>query len=253
MILIRSSIYFIYLVITTGLIAGIGTLIAWAFPQNKLHYIDSLWSRVNLWGLSKICNLNFRLTGAEQIPKQSCIVFAKHQSAWETIALVSLIPGPKAWVLKRELLYIPVFGWIMWYFKPIAIDRKSGHKAIDQIIEQGTERLARGCKIIVFPEGTRVAPGTSKRYGIGGAMLAEKTGYPVLPVAHNAGIFWRRRDLRKYPGTIDVVIGPLIETRGLTAAAINSRAQEWIEGTVKQLPGDRPGGSTVREGTDQEK
>jgi 1-acyl-sn-glycerol-3-phosphate acyltransferase len=239
MILLRSILYFLFLVITTLFIAGFGLLIAWAIPQNKIYHIDTAWSRLNLWGLSKICGLDFRLVGAEHIPSQSCIVFAKHQSAWETIALISLIPGPKAWVLKRELLYVPIFGWFMWYFKPIAINRKSGRKAIDQIIEQGKERLERGCKIIVFPEGTRVAPGTRKRYGVGGAMLAEKTNQPVLPIAHNAGVFWRRRDLRKYPGTIDVVIGPIIETEDLSAPEINSKAESWIESTVEQLPGGR--------------
>jgi len=128
----------------------------------------------------------------------------------------------------------------MVYFKPIAIKRKSGHKALDQIIEQGKERLEYGCKIVVFPEGTRVAPGTRKKYGIGGAKLAEETGQPILPIAHNAGVFWRRRDLRKYPGTIDVVIGPLIETKGLTAAEINHKVESWIESTVEQLPGEEP-------------
>jgi 1-acyl-sn-glycerol-3-phosphate acyltransferase len=236
MIVLRSSIYFLFLLLNTTIIAGIGTLIGWAVPQKKLCYIDSFWSRVNLWGLDKICGLKYSLKGAENIPSESCIVFAKHQSAWETIALVSLIPGPKSWVLKRELLFVPFLGWIMWYFKPIAINRKSGHRSIDQIIEQGTKRLNSGCKIIVFPEGTRVAPGTHKRYGVGGAVLAEKTGYPVLPVAHNAGVFWRRRDLRKYPGTIDVVIGQLIETKGLEASEINAKAEAWIESTVAQLP-----------------
>ena len=236
MILLRSSLYFLFLVITTIVIAGLGTLFGWAVPKKSIYFIDTTWSRINLWALSTICGLNYRLQGRENIPKDSCIVLSKHQSAWETIALVSLIPGPKAWVLKRELLYIPIFGWIMWYFKPIAINRKSGHRAVDQIIDQGKERLQSGCKIIVFPEGTRVAPGTKKRYGIGGAMLAEKSGRPVLPVAHNAGVFWRRRDLRKYPGTIDVVIGPLIETQGLTAHQINKKAETWIEETVEKLP-----------------
>ena len=124
----------------------------------------------------------------------------------------------------------------MWYFKPIAINRKSGHRAVDQIIEQGKERLSKGCKIIVFPEGTRVAPGSRKRYGAGGALLAERSGHPVLPIAHNAGVFWRRRELRKYPGTIDVVIGPLIETKGLSAQQINAKAEAWIEETVEKLP-----------------
>ncbi|MEJ2591435.1 MAG: lysophospholipid acyltransferase family protein [Candidatus Thiodiazotropha sp.] len=236
MILLRSSLYFLFLVVNTIVIAGLGTLFGWAVPKRKIYFIDTTWSKVNLWGLAKICGLNYRLTGSENIPQESCIVLAKHQSAWETIALVSLIPGPKAWVLKRELLFIPIFGWIMWYFKPIAINRKSGRRSVDQIIEQGMERLEYGCNIIVFPEGTRVAPGTRKRYGIGGALLAEKSGHPVLPIAHNAGVFWRRRDLRKYPGTIDVVIGPLIDTRGLTAHEINAKAETWIEETVDSLP-----------------
>lgn len=236
MILLRSTVFFIFLIINTVLIAGIGMIIGWVVPENKLHYIDSFWSRVNIWGLSKICRLNCSVKGAENIPQDTCIVFAKHQSAWETIALISLIPGPKSWVLKRELLFIPIFGWIMWHYKPIAINRKSGHKAVDQIIEQGVERISKGFKIVIFPEGTRVAPGERKRYGVGGAKLAEVTAQPVLPVAHNAGVFWRRRDLRKYPGTIDVVIGPLIETKGLKSNEINALAQDWIEKTVQQLP-----------------
>lgn len=239
MILLRSSLYFLFLLLNTILIAGIGTLIGWAFTKDKLPMLDGLWSRVNLWGLSTLCGLDYRLRGEENIPDEPCIVLAKHQSAWETIALISLIPGRKSWVLKRELLFVPFFGWVMWYFKPIAINRKAGRKAIDQILEQGKERLESGSKIIIFPEGTRVAPGTRKRYGIGGAMLAEHTGSPVLPLAHNAGIFWRRRDLRKYPGTIDVVIGPLFETQGMSANEINAKAEAWIESTMQELPGEK--------------
>ncbi|MCU7842240.1 MAG: 1-acyl-sn-glycerol-3-phosphate acyltransferase [Candidatus Thiodiazotropha sp. (ex Monitilora ramsayi)] len=236
MILLRSSLFFLFLILNTILIAGVGTLIGWVIPRKNIHILDNTWSRLNLWALSAICNLDYRITGLDNLPDESFILFAKHQSAWETIALISLIPGPKAWVLKRELLYVPFFGWVMWHFKPIAIDRKSGRKAVDQIIEQGRERLEDGINIIVFPEGTRVAPGSRKRYGIGGALLAEKTAHPVVPVAHNAGVFWRRRDIRKYPGTIDVAIGPEITTDGLSAAEINAQAEEWIESTVEKMP-----------------
>ncbi|MEL0585766.1 MAG: lysophospholipid acyltransferase family protein [Candidatus Thiodiazotropha sp. (ex. Lucinoma kazani)] len=239
MILIRSIIYFIFMVVSTILIATLGTLIGWALTSHRIHILDHAWSRVNLWALDVICSLNYRLEGIENIPEEGCIVFAKHQSAWETIALVSLLPGPKSWVIKRELLYVPFMGWVMIYFKPIAINRKSGRRAVDQIIEQGTQRLKSGRNVFVFPEGTRVAPGTKKRYGIGGALLAEKSGYPVLPVAHNAGVFWRRRDIRKYPGTIDVRIGPVINTQGLTASEINQAAENWIETTVENLPQTR--------------
>ncbi|MCG8488555.1 MAG: 1-acyl-sn-glycerol-3-phosphate acyltransferase [Chromatiales bacterium] len=239
MILLRSILYFTFLVITTIVIATVGSLVAWALPRKQVHFFDTSWSRLNLWALKFFCGLTYRITGAEHLPEKNCIIFAKHQSAWETIALISVIPGPKSWVLKRELLFVPFFGWIMVYFRPIAIDRKSGRKAVEQIIEQGIERLKSGNHVIVFPEGTRVAPGTRKRYGIGGAILAEKSAYPVLPVAHNAGVFWRRRDLRKYPGVIDVVIGPLIETADKASSEINQEAEEWIESTVDSLPNER--------------
>jgi 1-acyl-sn-glycerol-3-phosphate acyltransferase len=239
MILIRSLLFFTFMVITTVIIATLGTLFAGFLPRKKRHIFDNSWSHLNLWALSFFCNLDYRISGLENLPEGSFIVFAKHQSAWETIALITLIPGAKAWVLKRELLFVPFFGWIMWHFKPIAIDRKSGRKAADQIIEQGKEKLDQGINIIIFPEGTRVAPGTRKRYGIGGALLAEKSEYPVVPLAHNAGVFWRRRDLKKYPGTVDVAIGPVIETKELTAAEINTKAEAWIEETVEKMPKER--------------
>jgi 1-acyl-sn-glycerol-3-phosphate acyltransferase len=239
MILIRSILYFCFLTINTIFISTLGTLIAWALPTKQKHIIDHTWSHLNLWGLKFFCGLTYRVEGTEHIPKQSCIVFSKHQSAWETIALISLIPGPKSWVLKKELFYVPFLGWVMYFFKPIAINRKSGYRAIDQILEQGIERLKSGIKVFIFPEGTRVEPGTRKRYGMGGAYLAEKSGYPILPVAHNAGVFWRRRELRKYPGVIDVRIGPLIKTQDRSAAEINKEAEDWIESTASKLPTER--------------
>ncbi|MCP4996278.1 MAG: 1-acyl-sn-glycerol-3-phosphate acyltransferase, partial [Gammaproteobacteria bacterium] len=118
----------------------------------------------------------------------------------------------------------------------IGIDRSSGRVAMRQVIAKGTERLKQGRLVIIFPEGTRVAPGERKRYGLGGALLAEKSGYPIVPIAHNAGVFWRRRGVRKYPGTIQVVIGPVIETKNRPAAEINSQVEEWIESTMATLP-----------------
>ncbi|MDJ0806044.1 MAG: lysophospholipid acyltransferase family protein [Gammaproteobacteria bacterium] len=239
MTLIRSLIFFLFFLTNTILIASIGSLIGWFLSTKQRFIIDSTWSRLNLWGLKIICGLDYRLEGQENLPDQTCIILCKHQSAWETIALIYLIPYPKAWVLKRELLYVPIFGWVMYHFKPIAINRKSGRRAVKQIIEQGIQRLRSGLSVIIFPEGTRVAPGTRKRYGIGGALLAEKSGFPILPVAHNAGIFWKRRGILKYPGTIDVRIGPLIQSDGLKAVEINQKVEEWIEGVVAELPSSR--------------
>lgn len=143
----------------------------------------------------------------------------------------------QTWVLKRELMWIPLFGWALTLMKPIAINRGAGRKAVEQVVEQGRERLHEGIWVVIFPEGTRTAPGQRRRYGLGGAVLAEASGYPVVPVAHNAGHFWPRRKAIKQPGTVRVVIGPAIDPRGLTAAEINRRAEAWIESTVARLEG----------------
>ncbi len=160
--------------------------------------------------LKHLCGLDYRVEGREHLPGGAAIILSKHQSAWETIAFQEIFP-PQTWVLKRELMWIPLFGWALALLRPIAIDRSAGRKAIEQVIEQGRERLQSGIWVVVFPEGTRVAPGTRKRYGMGGAVLAAETGYPVVPVAHNAGSFWPRRGFLKRPGTVRVVIGPVID------------------------------------------
>ncbi|MBL3591057.1 MAG: 1-acyl-sn-glycerol-3-phosphate acyltransferase [gamma proteobacterium endosymbiont of Lamellibrachia anaximandri] len=239
MTFIRSILFFIFLVLSTIIIAGFGSIFGWFLPLQKRFFISNAWSRVNLAALSLLCGLNYRVEGLENIPDNSVIILAKHQSAWETIAFLSLIPVNKAWVLKRELLNVPIFGWALRLFQPIAIDRSAGRKAVAQLIRDGKDRLESGLSVIIFPEGTRTAPGTRRRYRIGGPLLAEKSGHPVLPVAHNAGVFWRRRDIKKYPGTIDVRIGPVIETDSLSADEINEKVEEWIESTLETLPQER--------------
>ena len=189
-----------------------------------------------MWLLERVCGLRYEVVGLKNIPEQNCIIASKHQSAWETIAFRRLLPPRQSWVLKKELLRIPIFGWALAAANPIAIDRSAGKAAAKQIIKRGTELLHRGCYVVIFPEGTRVAPGERKRYGIGAALLAEHSGYPVLPIAHNAGVFWRRRGILKRPGVIQVVIGVPIETRGLKAAEINRRIEDWIESQVAELP-----------------
>ncbi len=147
-----------------------------------------------------------------------------------------LFPPEQAWILKRELMWIPLFGWALAAVGSIGINRSSGRSAIKQVIAKGTERLQKGRLVMIFPEGTRVAPGERKRYGMGGALLAEKSGYPIIPVAHNAGVFWRRRGVKKYPGTIQMVIGQPIDTKDKKANEIIAEVEEWIESTVAGLP-----------------
>ncbi|MCP4283153.1 MAG: 1-acyl-sn-glycerol-3-phosphate acyltransferase [Gammaproteobacteria bacterium] len=236
MVLFKSLLYFSFLVISTTLFGILLSTVGWLLPFSMRSGIANLWARTNVKMQKVLCNLDYQVSGLENIPSTNVIVFSKHQSAWETIALRCILPPQQTWVLKRELMWIPIFGWALAANEPIAIDRKAGRRAAKQIIEQGRDRLKQGRTVVVFPEGTRVAPGTRKKYGIGGALLAEKTGYAVLPVAHNAGVFWRRRDIKKYPGTIQLVIGPVIAVDGLRSSEINKRVEQWIEQTAASLP-----------------
>jgi len=236
-IAIRSVVFFILMVINTLIFGLVMALTGWILSFDINSRIANNWGKFNLFLLRYICKLNYSITGIENIPESGCIIMSKHQSAWETIALRGLLPPSQAWVLKRELMYIPVFGWALAVVGPIAIDRSSGRQAVKQIVEQGIARLEQGRNVIIFPEGTRVAPGQRKRYGIGGGLLAHKApAYPVIPIAHNAGLFWGRRGLNKYPGTIEVVIGAPIDTTGMSATRIMQVTEEWIEDRVAKLP-----------------
>ena len=233
---LRSSLYFCLMILTTLLFSLVLLFFSWALSYSSASKVANYWGWLNLKLMKWICGLDYRNEGREHIPEDSAVILSKHQSSWETIAFRWLLPPHQTWVLKKELMTIPVFGQALKTQEPIAIDRSAGKQAARQIIEQGTEKLQQGRSVIIFPEGTRVAPGQYKKHGIGGALLAQKSGYPVLPVAHNAGVFWRRRGLKKYPGTIQVVFGPLIESRGKSAAAINREVESWIEGTIQKLP-----------------
>jgi len=181
-----------------------------------------------------ICGIRMEVRGAENIPKRPCIVLCKHQSAWETFALQTVFP-PQVWVLKRELLWLPFFGWGLALTSPIAIDRSKGKQAMRQLLEQGRDRLARGFCVVIFPEGTRMPYGVHGKYKVGGAVLAENTGTLVVPVAHNAGKFWGRNAFWKHPGTIVMSIGKPIDPKGLKADEINRRVEDWIEGEMTRL------------------
>lgn len=192
------------------------------------------WAHAVMWWLKVTCNLRYEVTGREHIPANPSIILAKHQSAWETIALQSIFP-PQVWVLKRELLMIPFFGWGLWAVGSIPIDRSSGREALKKLVNHGKDRLKRGLWVVIFPEGTRTAPGARGKYHIGGAWLASHTETAVVPVAHNAGRFWRKNSILKYPGVIQVVIGQPIDTTGLKPDAVNKQVEEWIEAEMLQL------------------
>ncbi len=202
--------------------------------RTRYRLIIETWVRLNSWWLEKSCRLGFRVSGAEHLPDGPAIIFCKHQSAWETFALHEVFP-PYVWVLKREVLWLPLFGWGLATLDPIAIDRKAGTAALRQILRTGSARLRDGLGIMIFPEGTRVRLGERRRYEPGGGMLAVRSGFPVVPVAHNAGRYWPRQSLIKYPGIIDVVIGPAIDPAGKSATEITAIAEHWIETTCARL------------------
>lgn len=181
-----------------------------------------------LFLLRNLCGIRYQIIGAENIPETPSIVLSKHQSAWETLAFQKIFP-PQVWVLKKELLRIPFFGWGLAMTSPIAIDRSAKKKALEQIVEQGKDRLKQGFWIVIFPEGTRIPPGQRGKYRIGGAWLATHTNTRVVPVAHNAGELWGRNSFIKYPGTITVSIGEPIDPTGMEPGELNAQVEAWIE------------------------
>ncbi len=201
----------------------------------RIHYpLVTAWARLNIWVLKVVCGVKYQVEGTEHLPQGTAIALVNHQSTWETMALTFILP-PQVWVLKKELLRLPFFGWGATTLKAIAIDRRAGRNAVEQMIEQGRNRLKSGKWVVIFPEGTRVAPGEKRRFKLGGAILSAQTGYPVVPVAHNAGKAWPRQQFIKRPGLITVRIGPVIKPEGLEAAQINQQAEAWIRAQVEQL------------------
>jgi len=232
-VVIRSLLFALYQALITPAFALLALL---TFPLTlRLRYrLITAWSRLMLTAAERICGIRYRVLGAERIPAPPFIVLAKHQSAWETLAFQVIFPQ-QVWVVKRELLWIPFFGWGLAMLSPIAIDRAAGARALRQLLDQGRERLARGFCIVMFPEGTRMPPGTRGPYQAGGAWLAVQTATPVVPVAHNAGLLWRRKAFLKHPGLITVSIGPPIDPRGLTHQELNRRVEDWIETEMQRL------------------
>ncbi|MEO8313548.1 MAG: lysophospholipid acyltransferase family protein [Pseudomonadota bacterium] len=227
--LLGSLIYTVFFLLFTFCYAIFFVLVSAFLPWRGRFALARVWAGTLLGALRLCCGLRFRVEGREHLHTHgACIALMKHSSAWETFAQAVILP-PQVWVLKRELTWIPFIGWGLRFLQCIAIDRGAGGAAVRQLIEQGSQRLAAGQWIVVFPEGTRMPPGETRRYGVGGAAVAANTGRPIVPVAHNAGYFWPRRGLLKKRGCIRVVIGPPIETAGRDAREINEEAQRFIE------------------------
>jgi len=230
---IRSSIYWLGMVLSASVI-GFTTVFTIPLHVDKRFRYAQTFAIFNLWLLKHVCRLNYEIEGLDGLPDEGAVVLCKHQSTWETLMLQIELP-PVRWVLKRELLKIPFFGWGLAIQQPIAIDRSSGRKAVTQLVEQGRKLLDNRYWVIVFPEGTRAKPGTENKYKLGGSILAVETGHPVVPIAHNAGEYWPRHSFLKWPGCIKVCVGPAIKTNGKKAAEVNAEAHDWIEGKMKEI------------------
>jgi|WetSurSiteA1Bulk_404760.scaffolds.fasta_scaffold00810_4 1-acyl-sn-glycerol-3-phosphate acyltransferase len=214
-----------------GILLILGMVTTFKFRW-KLGYI---WCAIIGWMTKVFCGLTFEVEGMEHVnPEQPVIFFSNHQSAWETLALRYILP-PHSVVIKRELLYFPIWGWALLTLKSIVINRKNQRASLRSLLEQGSRYLNEGLSVLIFPEGTRTAAGEVMKFNIGGAMLAHKTGYPVIPVVHNAGDFWPRYSFFKYPGVIKVKIGAPIMTQGRKAVEINAEAEQWITQALKDI------------------
>lgn len=242
-IFIRSLIFAIYS-LTTIVLYSLVVLASVIFPLRVRHLLIRSYLRVYLRMLKFICHVDYKVEGLENIPKnRNGIILSKHQSSWETFYLPTIFHAP-AIILKKELYWVPFFGWGLAISDPIAIDRNDKTSAMQQVIAKGKKRLDDGRWVLVFPEGTRMPPGVVGNYKLGGARLAAATGYPIIPVAHNAGRCWPRRKFIKRPGTITVVIGPVIESQGRSAEEILELAKNWIETTMIRIDSfvDKPSG-----------
>ena len=213
---------------------GIAALL-FGFVSRRLSYsVAVAWAGSVLYLLKLLCRLDYVVEGAEHLDRDNCVVLQKHSSSWETIAQFRIFPL-QTWVLKRELLWAPILGWVIRGYQPIAINRKAGRAAVEQVVTQGQARLEQGYWVMIFPEGTRVAAGQVRRYGLSGALLAIAAGRAIIPVAHNAGEFWPRRGWLKRPGTIRVIIGAPIDTVGRDPRDLTNEVQQWIEATVAAI------------------
>lgn len=236
MLRLRAAVFYIGYVAATVLWGTFGTVFGWMFPYRwRFRMVVRGWTWFCLMWLRLTCGVHARVQGLEHVPAEPCIVLCRHESTWETLFLQRLF-SPQATLIKRELLHLPFFGWAFRTLKPIAIDRRQQRKALRTLIREGTARLKDGIWVVLFPEGTRMAPGTTGRFQPGGAALAAATGAPLLVVVHNAGTFWPAHRFVKRPGTVDVLIGPPIETAGRSSKEVQASASALFHELLARVP-----------------
>lgn len=229
---LRTLIFAPFALFITAL-ASLLVVLAIIFPIRVRFAIIAVWYTALLGLCHTLLGLRYRIIGGENIPKTACVILAKHESAWETVSLQQIFP-PVVFVMKKSLLWIPFLGWGLAAARMISIDRSAGKDALRQVVTQGKARLHDGISVAIFPEGTRIPPGQSRRFKPGGAHLAVNASALAVPVAHNAGEFWSKGFVKK-PGMITVSIGPAIDPTGKTAEEVTRLAEQWIEAEMRRI------------------
>lgn len=234
---IRSTLFMTYAIIWSVLSAPLVVIAGPLLGGIWAYRFGRVWRLGTQWGVENLLGIRPQVIGRENMPAEACVIMAKHQSAWETMTLQDCVPDDAfcVFVLKQELLKVPFIGWGLAAMKMISIDRNAGKNALDQVVTQGRERLKQGYYVIIFPEGTRVAPGEKRRYKPGGAYLATHVGCKVVPIAHNAGEYWPRQAFLKKPGTVTISIGPAFDASGMSEMDVNQRVEDWIEAEMRRI------------------
>ena len=225
MLLLRSLLYFVGSIISLILITLCGLFLVFANYSTR-HKFLSQWAIFCIWWLKVTLNITTKVIGQENVKQSPCVIISNHQSTWETLAFQSIFPA-HTWVLKQELLWLPIFGWSLAMLKPIIINRGDKLKAIKKVIKQGADRLNKGISIVIFPEGTRQPYKHLGEYQNGGAAIAKKSGYEIVPVYHNAGNLWPKGSFIKKPGVITVIIGEVISDSNLTSSEVTEKIRNW--------------------------
>ena len=221
----------------TLLWAMLSLAVAWALPlAARFSFVVGCWTRMALAWLRVTCGIHVRVRGRANLPETPCILLVKHQSTWETLWTQTLA-SPQTTMVKRELLRIPFWGWAYALTRPIAIDRAAPGAALRQFIETGRDRLRRGMTVTLFPEGTRLPPGATRKFQRGGAALAVATGMPIVVIAHNAGRFWPARGFLKRSGVVDVEISPPFFANDKTPSALNKACEQWLAQAMERIGG----------------
>ena len=232
---IKSILVLLYFAVFTIPYATFCFIVFPFLNAERRYWVAAGWCKVTLAVLRALNGISYRIEGMENLPNGPAVLLVKHQSAWETLALPGLMPRPLCFVFKRELIYVPFFGWALGLLKMISIDRKQGGAAFASVLKQGRARLAEGAWVIMFPEGTRIPVGRRGKYKSGGARFAVGAEAPIVPIAHNAGHVWPRNSWLKYPGEVTISIGKPIPTVGRSVDEVNREVEAWIESEMRRL------------------